>query len=111
MPWGYWTGRMSCTGNNVFLKGARYKSEYNQGAGDDSAGNSVNMLCADDTVLKGNGGPWGSWSNMEKCPFNTVICGIWTKAEPYQGPGWILTGDDSAINEVHFACCKFKECP
>ena len=106
MDWGSWTGTKSCTGNNVFLNSARYKSEPSQHGKDDTAGNSVEMICADGTLLKGNGGPWGRWSKWEKCADNTVICGIQTKVEPYQGEKkW---QDDSALNEVKFACCEFE---
>ena len=101
--WGEWTGRMSCTKGDVFLKGVEYRAEP-QISGDDTAGNSVNMVCTDENVLEGNGGKWGSWTNMASCPFNTAICGIKTKVELPQGGE-----DDTALNDVEFFCCQLPK--
>ena len=45
---------------------------------DETAGNNVNMACSAGSVLAGNGGDWGTWSDFEICPSNTAVCGIRT---------------------------------
>ena len=69
---------------------------------DDTAGNSVNMICTDETILQGNGREWGTWSSMVFCPFNTAICGIKTRVEPENK-------DNTALNDVEFFCCELPE--
>ena len=94
---------MSCAEGDVFLKGVQYKSEAHI-SGDDTAGNTVNMVCTDGIVLEGNGGKWGTWTDIVSCPFNTAICGIKTKVEMPQG-----SKDDTALNDVELFCCKLPE--
>ena len=100
--WGTWNTRSSCTGTNVFLVGAKLKSQRNQGSTfDDAAATGLNMKCSDGNFLGDFGShPWGTWSEPAECPPKTAICGIITKVENHQ---W---GDDTALNRVSFLCCK-----
>ena len=45
---------------------------------DETAGNNVNMACSHGSVLAGDGGHYGDWSDFEICPQNTAVCGIRT---------------------------------
>ena len=45
---------------------------------DETAGNNVNMACSHGSVLAGDGGHYGDWSDFEICPENTAVCGIRT---------------------------------
>ena len=45
---------------------------------DETAGNNVNMVCSHGSLLPGNAGDWGQWSNFEICPDNSAVCGIRT---------------------------------
>ena len=65
-----------------------------------TAGNNIDFECEGGQILGGigqDGGSWGSWSAY--CPVG--ICGIQTKVQPAQG-----SGDDTALNDVKFYCCK-----
>ena len=42
------------------------------------SGNNVNMACSRGSVLAGDGGHYGDWSDFEMCPQNTAVCGIRT---------------------------------
>ena len=77
-----------------------------QGKGDDTAANSVKFKCrklnggSKSTIGKsGFWGHFGSWSKT--CPNESAICGMKVRIEPHQGKG-----DDTALNNVLFYCCK-----
>ena len=36
------------------------------------------MACSHGSVLAGDGGHYGDWSDFEMCPHNTAVCGIRT---------------------------------
>ena len=36
------------------------------------------MACSRGSVLAGDGGHYGDWSDFEMCPQNTAVCGIRT---------------------------------
>ena len=100
---GRWSDQKKVCPHANFLKGAQYKSEPEQGGMDDTAGNSLNMLCEDATILEGDGLDYGSWSKMVSCPPKSLICGIMNKVEDHMG----AHRDDTAHNQVKFYCCAF----
>ncbi|XP_037783586.1 vitelline membrane outer layer protein 1 homolog [Penaeus monodon] len=75
---------------------------------DDDALNNLVFHCSSDlngrsgrgTSLPGTGGTRYPLS-LGECPFSSVACGVSLRVEKYQGPN----GDDSAVNDVHLACC------
>ncbi|XP_060558385.1 vitelline membrane outer layer protein 1 homolog [Ruditapes philippinarum] len=105
--WGSWVGRINCNGHR-HLAAFDLQVEKPQGRGDDTAANYVKFKCrchgghAYELVKPpGHGlwGKWGAWSDT--CPKGSGICGIQTKVEKCQ---W--HGDDTALNDVAFYCCK-----
>ena len=81
-----------------------------QGSSDDTAANYLKFKCRQPrkgiTVRlilqpydKGNWDVFGSWSG--RCPTDSTICGLSVKTESIQG-----SGDDTALNDVRFYCCR-----
>ncbi|XP_052083798.1 vitelline membrane outer layer protein 1-like [Mytilus californianus] len=93
-PWGGWSGFMKC-------------GYLGYGRGDDTAANYVKFRCK---ALNwywpgyeiGGSGFWGHFSGWSTCPRRTAICGLQTRVEGQQGS----SGDDTALNDVIFFCCK-----
>ncbi|CAI9590774.1 unnamed protein product [Staurois parvus] len=74
--------------------------EAHKKGGDDTAANNFMFLCSDTTVHVGTGTTWGHYGKWSgRCPHG--ICGMKAKVEPPQG-----TGDDTALNDAQFICCK-----
>lgn len=90
-------------GCNKGFTGAQFETEGNQGSEDDTGGNDLKLKCSNGDWLKVYGSPgWGTWSDPKDCPKGSVICGLRTKVEDYQG----AYGDDSMLNGVEFKCCQ-----
>ncbi|NWH74610.1 VMO1 protein, partial [Piaya cayana] len=94
--WGTWTSYQICPKGHLISFSLR--TEESQGEGDDTAANNIQFRCLDDTVLIGDGLSWGTFSSWSK---SCNICGLQTKVEHPQG-----FGDDTALNNVRFFCCK-----
>ncbi|XP_070605817.1 vitelline membrane outer layer protein 1-like [Erythrolamprus reginae] len=101
-PWGKWTKSKYCR-STYYLVSFSLRVEPAQGSGDDTAANNIEFTCSDGEVLRGNGLNWGKFGKFSsRCPSRSKgICGIQTKVEEEQG-----SGDDTALNDVHFFCCK-----
>ncbi|KXZ48978.1 hypothetical protein GPECTOR_24g268 [Gonium pectorale] len=110
---GGWYGPTYCGGGRFFT-GAVVRVEKSQGAGDDTAMNTVQFACgynnrpgkADDwsnwDVQKSSlvEGYWGDWQQWKWCPYNSYICGFQVRFEVPQG-----AGDDTAFNGLKIVCC------
>ncbi|KAK2850863.1 hypothetical protein Q5P01_007153 [Channa striata] len=98
--WGEWTPVKWCSSG--YLASFMLRVEPSQGSGDDTSVNNIKFICSGSGAqLEGDGmewGSWGTWSN--KCP-KSAICGLKTRVEAPQGDG-----DDTALNDVEFFCCK-----
>ncbi|XP_071177737.1 vitelline membrane outer layer protein 1-like [Mytilus edulis] len=93
-PWGRWTKALNC------------RSGKRLGTGDDTSANSVRFKCRKinggkkgDLGKSGIRGKFGAWSKT--CPERSAICGMQVRMAPRQG-----VGDDTALNDVRFYCCK-----
>lgn len=105
-PWGFYRGKKFC--KSGFANGFQLRSEPNQNSGDDAAAIDLMLLCShtDGTTEKIVGGEvlkFGEFTQEQVCPPSTAICGIRTQIEREQG-----SGDDSALNNVDFACCSYS---
>ncbi|KAM3927315.1 vitelline membrane outer layer protein 1 homolog [Leptodactylus fuscus] len=95
--WGDWTSVSWCPSGHFISFALRVEAP--QRDEDDTAANNIMMQCSDYTIISGDGGYWGSYGSWSgRCP--NGICGIKTRVE------WpIGDGDDTALNDVQFACC------
>jgi len=99
--WGGWASSSRCSAG---YKGADFKFERNQGGGDDTAANGLELVCASGgSHMTSNMGPWGSWKGYQYCNSGQRICGIQTRVERHQGSG--RNEDDTALNGVDLRCC------
>ena len=95
--WGSWYYSGVCEGG---FTTANYRFE-NPIDGDDTAGNTLELLCSTNyQYYRAIGAPdnWGKWSDGH-CPHGTRICGIQTRVEDP------IDGDDTALNGIRFTCC------
>jgi hypothetical protein len=81
--------------------GLNFRSEKNQGKGDDTAGNNVQMRCSDDQTLDGQGARWGTWDGWKICPGRSFMCGVEAKIQQHHGHGH----DDTGLNQIKLICC------
>lgn len=105
-PWGFYRGKKFC--KSGFATGFQLRSEPDLKSGDDAAAIDLMFLCShtDGTTSKVIGGEvlkYGDYTQEQICPASTAICGIRTQIEREQGQG-----DDSALNNVDFACCSYS---
>ena len=99
--WGSWaTSRRSSSG----FVGAKLRFEWSQGNGDDTAANELILYNGNTSYRTGNGGVWGDWLDLQRCPSGQRICGLKTRVEKSIG-----RGDDTALNGVVLQCCKKRK--
>jgi hypothetical protein len=103
--WGWKTAESSnCDSGSIFLTSARLRSEHEQGDGDDTGTNSVQMKCGNGEERKsGFEGYWGSWGSYKSCPPGNAINGINVQIESNQGDG-----DDTSVNGIQFSCIPVR---
>ncbi|KAL5268349.1 hypothetical protein ACHWQZ_G002274 [Mnemiopsis leidyi] len=100
-PWGSWVRSEQC---DAGFTGADFKVESNQGGGDDTAANGLELVCASGgSLFTSNMGSWGSWEGYKYCSSGQRICGIQTRVEP--GQGGDDDEDDTTLNGVDLRCC------
>ena len=105
--WGDWQGMRYCP-EDSFATGYRMKVEGNQGGGDDTALNSIELQCTDregaNTILSAHPGHWGGWQGWKYCSNNSYIKSGALKIEGAQGGG-----DDTSANSVKVQCTDGSE--
>jgi hypothetical protein len=100
--WGHWGSQTMCGSRADYARAFRLRVESPRGDGDDTAANSMDIICSSGVSLTpSNGGPWGRWGPFVYCPRGSAICGISLKIEPKQGKA-----DDTSVNDVGFYCCS-----
>ncbi|XP_037033047.1 uncharacterized protein LOC119072035 [Bradysia coprophila] len=50
--------------------------------------------------------PLGSWTNEQKCPLKTAVCGIITQVEPDEGSRF---EDETSLTNIDLACCNLPD--
>lgn len=105
-PWGRWGPEQRCHGG-FFASLAMYSEEQCRRC-DNTAANSIEMLCREDSGrnhwMKTGEGEFG-WSTVMQtvhCPDGQAICGVQTRVQSRQGPG-----DDTALNQIKLKCCEY----
>ena len=84
--------------------GYNTKLEPDLGKADDTALNSIKLVCANHEEVYSGEGPWGRWGLNVYCPKKAYLNGFKIKVEPPQGDG-----DDSATNGVIMFCSDGTE--
>ena len=79
--------------------GYNTKIEGSLGKGDDTALNSIKLICSDGSLIYSSAGPWGVWGNDAFCKSGEKFSAFAMKSEPEQGKG-----DDTAANGVKLYC-------
>lgn len=66
--WGTWSNFQNCPSKS-FAIGFRIRVESDQGNGDDTALNEIELICndEDETAINGAAGSWGDWSKELGC--------------------------------------------
>lgn len=110
------TGRFGVYGQIKYCQtgyatGYQLRSQNGQGnARDDVAAVDFKLICSDfngtsSYAIDDDNGLllWGNWTQKQKCPSKTAVCGISTQVEDL---GNILKNDDeTTLNNVDVACC------
>lgn len=103
--WGKWRESKYCP-DGTWAHGFAIRVESDQGSGaDDSALNSVRLVCADtfratNTTVSSHDGWWGDWGATKSCPRGAFLVGASMSIEPELGS----KGDDTTANDVKFVC-------
>merc|ERR1712072_469563 len=99
--WGSWGDRKDCPGSNNPVIGFRIKIEGNQGGGDDTAANTMDLYCQRGGSITGDAvTAYGDWSDWLKCPDGMAVVGLQTRVEGNQG-GAHDTVDDEEEKGKH----------
>ena len=108
--WGTWGAWTMCP-KDYYITSLLMKVEGPQGSGDDTAANSMGMICRP-MYQKGNyrkykvkavagGGKWGTWRRHSQEIWYGYVCGGWIKSQKKQG-----SGDDTAFNGMYVDLCS-----
>ncbi|XP_060575114.1 vitelline membrane outer layer protein 1 homolog [Ruditapes philippinarum] len=111
---GHWTGDVICPRSNgipLFLQSFELMVHEPKQSEDDTKANVVRFTCRDShwkqqpkSIEKHIAGAKGQFGkSSEKCPKDSAICGLQSRVE-----GHIHHGDNTALNDVRFFCCRFK---
>ncbi|XP_044856386.1 mucin-2-like [Mauremys mutica] len=104
-PWGWW-GRVKKCPSGQRLTQFRLRVEPCRGLKDDTAANNIEFVCTGGAELRGHGGRRGKWGPQSRSCRRRGICTIATKVQAPQGKG-----DDTALNDVYFRCCRPETLP
>jgi hypothetical protein len=88
----------------VMAIGYNTKVEEPQGEGDDTALNSIKLICANGKEILAGEGNWGQWGNNAICPSGKYLNGFKLKVEPPQG-----AADNTATNGIRMFCSDGTE--
>eukprot|EP01084_Bolivina_argentea_P042523 78398_1 len=90
---------------NYFVIGFNQKVQAQQGAGDDTALNSIRIYCNDGNHYDNSStGEKGSYAERPVfCPEDSFVCGFNQKVESHLG--WGVMKDDTALNAIELYCC------
>lgn len=108
--WGLWGDRQQTRycNDGMWAVGYQMRVESYQGGGDDTSLNSVKLSCRNPTTgasedVSSFDGMWGSWYSIATCPgTNNYMKGARVRFEAAKG----AKGDDTAANDVEFACSQ-----
>lgn len=111
--WGDWYTATCPIGQ--FATGYRLRVEPNQGSGDDTSLNAVQIECksptgGSPTWISAHDGFWGTWNGSASCPnanaaqIDNLLTSARLLVEPSQG-----SGDDTAANDANFKCSQGQE--
>lgn len=101
--WGTWSSFAGCPVGS-WAAAARMRVQPNQGKGDDTGLNSVEVTCKTPAgittgTINPNLGLWGAWSAVSSCPAGRFINGVSMRVLAAQG-----SGDDVAADAVQLLC-------
>nr|XP_008175664.1 vitelline membrane outer layer protein 1 homolog [Chrysemys picta bellii] len=99
-PWGSWGPVKKCPSGQRLTQ-FRLRVEPCRGLKDDTAANNIEFVCTGGAELRGDGLRRGNWGPQSCSCGPRGICTIATKVEAPQGKG-----DDTALNDVYFRCCR-----
>ena len=94
--WGDWGPVQYCPNNGYAVK-FKQRVEEDRGGRDDSALNSICLVCNQGQEVCSSTGWWGSWATSSECKAGFIQANF--KIESMQGGG-----DDSAANELKLRC-------
>jgi hypothetical protein len=105
--WGTWGAPEFCAAGE-FAYGAQTRIEANQGRGDDTALNSIRLLCRPEgssalpetSIISSKQGFWGDWSQWSRCQGSDLLASYELKVEGNQGGN----KDDTTANAVKLGC-------
>ncbi|XP_053287664.1 vitelline membrane outer layer protein 1 homolog isoform X1 [Pleuronectes platessa] len=105
--WGTWRGPEMCP-DQFFAVGFSTRVEAKQSGGDDTAMNSVRLICSKDGhrthIVESHPGFWGEWSNPQYCP-GGVLTSFQLRVATLRG----IFADDTAVNNIKFRCSNGPE--
>ena len=96
--YGSFKGYKYCGDNPVI--GFDMKIESNQGSGDDTAANKIDLYCKNGHYISAETATsWGSWTSKQMCPSGMAVMGLSTRVESKP-----RDGDYTALNGLKLYC-------
>ena len=103
--WGTFSNYYFCNGDNNEVVGFQMKVQSQQGSGDDSAANKLDLFCKSGQKLSApTETSFGDWVPHLRCPPGQGVVGLQVRMEAKQGDG-----DDTALNGVRMVCSSYTE--
>lgn len=103
--WGVYSDYIYCNGENNEVVGFQMMIQSNQGSGDDTAANKLDLFCKSGQKLSApTETSFGDWVPHLRCPHGQSVIGLQVRMEAKQGDG-----DDTALNGVRMICSSYTE--